>query len=199
MPRSRYPIVALACVAAFGPVAGAAQTLDTAGATSCAVRGYATDTDPRGTNVRAAPRADAPIIGHLAPPTKIDANTETGIEFDIVGSKDGWLLIRNGSDGGLTFDAAHKADGRGWVSAKLVGTQLRLPAFRSAPRRDATEIAHFQGDSWGPDSAGVTAIHGCQGQYIEVTAGPPDGKTLRGWSYLPCSSQLTTCDGGVTE
>ena len=125
------------------------------GRTSCAVRGYATDTDPRGTNVRSAPRADAPIIGHLAPPTKIDANTETGIEFDIVGSKDGWLLIRNGSDGGLTFDPAHRADGRGWVSAKLVGTQLRLPAFRSAPRRDAPEIAHFQGDIWGPDSAGV--------------------------------------------
>ncbi|HLG45300.1 MAG TPA: SH3 domain-containing protein [Reyranella sp.] len=176
-----------------------AQTLDTAGATSCEVRGYAIDTDPRGTNVRAAPRPDAPIIGHLAPPSKVDPNTETGIEFDIVGSKDGWLLIRNGSDGGLTFDAAHKADGRGWVSAKLVGTQLRLPAFRSAPRRDAPEIAHFHGDTWGPDSAVVAAIHGCRGKYIEVTAGPPDGKALRGWSYLPCSLQLTTCDGGVTE
>src|SRR5690349_25008499 len=112
MPRSRYPIVALACVAAFGPVAGAAQTLDTAGATSCAVRGYAIDTDPKGTNVRAAPRADAPVIGHLAPPIKLDANTENGIEFEIVGSRNGWLLIRNGSDIGLTFDAALRADGR---------------------------------------------------------------------------------------
>jgi len=176
-----------------------AQTLDTAGAKTCAVRGYAIDTDPKGTNVRSAPRADAPIIGRLAPPTKIDPNTETGIEFDIVGSKDGWLLIRNGSDGGLTFEATHRADGRGWVSAKLVGTQLRLSAFRSAPRRDAPEIARFQGDNWGPDSAGVTAIHGCQDRYIEVTAAPPNGKPLRGWSYLPCSSQLTTCDGGVTE
>lgn len=174
-----------------------AQTLDTAGATSCEVRGYATDSDPKGTNVRAAPRADAPIIGHLASPSKIDPNTETGVEFDIVGSKNGWLLIRNGSDGGLTFDAEHRADGRGWVSAKLVGTQLRLPAFRSAPRRDAPEIAHFQGDSWGPDSASVTAIHGCQGRYIEVSAGPPDGKPVRGWSYLPCSLQLRRRRDGV--
>ena len=196
---SRSLIVALACVSALASIAAAAQTIDTAGATSCAVRGYATDTDPKGTNVRAAPRPDAPVIGHLAPPTKIDPNTETGVEFDIVGSKDGWLLIRNGSDGGLTFDAAHRADGRGWVSAKLVGTQLRLPAFRSAPRRDAPAIAQFHGDTWGPDSAVVAAVHGCQGQYIEVTAGPPEGKKLRGWSYLPCSLQLTTCDGGVTE
>jgi hypothetical protein len=180
-------------------MAAAAQALDTAGATACAVRGYAIDTDSKGTNVRSAPRADAPVIGHVAPPTKIDANTETGIEFDIVGSKNGWLLIRNGSDNGLTFDAAHRAEGRGWVSAKLVGTQLRMRAFRSAPRRDAPQIADFFGDNWGPDSAGVTAIHGCEGRYIEVTAKPPDGKPVRGWSYLPCSSQLTTCDGGVVE
>ncbi len=55
------------------------------------------------------------------------------------------------------------------------------------------------GDGWGPDSASVSAVHGCQGKYIDVTAAPPDGKPLRGWSYLPCSSQLTTGDGGVIE
>ena len=199
MPRPRYPVVALAYGCALAPMAVAAQTLDTAGATACEVRGYAIDTDRKGTNVRSAPRADAPIIGRLAPPVRLDPDTETGVEFDVVGSKDGWLLIRHASDGGLTLDAAHRADGRGWVSAKLVGTQLRLPALRSAPRRDAPEIARLLGDNWGPDSAGVTAIHGCQGRYMEVTAAPPGGKPLRGWSYLPCSSQLTTCDGGVTE
>jgi hypothetical protein len=128
---------------------------------------------------------------------KIDPNTETGVEFDIVGSKAGWLLIRNGSPaGGLTFNPPYQAAGRGWVYSKLVGTQLRMAAFRSAPRRDAPQIARFMGDNWGPDSASVIAIHGCQGRYIEVTAAPPGGKPLRGWSYLPCSSQLTTCDGG---
>jgi hypothetical protein len=51
----------------------------------------------------------------------------------------------------------------------------------------------------GPDSVDISAIHGCQGKYVEVTAKPPKGQPVRGWSYLPCSLQLTTCDGGVTE
>ena len=55
------------------------------------------------------------------------------------------------------------------------------------------------GDSWGPDSVTVSAVHACQGDYIEVTATPIGGKPVRGWSFKPCSSQLTTCDGGITE
>jgi len=176
-----------------------AQPLDTAGATSCVVRGWAKDTDPKGTNVRSAPRANAPIIGHVAPMVRITRDDITGTEFDIVAFKDGWFLVQNGSDGGLKLDAAHEADGRGWISAKLVGVQLRVPAFRSAPRRDASEVAHLMGNDWGPGSVGVLAVHGCQGPYIEVTATPIGGKPVRGWSYKPCASQLTTCDGGTTE
>jgi hypothetical protein len=119
---------------AFG--AAAAPPLDTAGASQSQTRGYAKDTDPKGTNVRSAPRADAAIIGRLAPLTNIAADEWTGVEFDIVGSKDGWLLIENPTPAdGLKFDAAHAADGRGWISGRLVGTQLTTGAFRAAPRR----------------------------------------------------------------
>jgi len=194
-------IVTLGCALTTVSVAAAAQPIDTAGAVSCAVRGYAKDSDPKGTNVRSAPRADAPIIGRVAPLAKVDGDMWTGVEFDIVGARNGWLLIRNGDPAdGLTFDAAHRADGSGWVSARLVGTSLRMPAFRSAPRRDAPVVAKMAGDDWGPDSAAVSVVHGCQGDYIEVTAAPYRGKPVRGWSYKPCSSQLTTCDGGgMTE
>jgi hypothetical protein len=177
----------------------AAQPLDTAGATLCKVRGWVQDPDPKGTNVRSAPRANAPIIGHLAPMVQITKDERTGVEFDIVGSKDGWLLIQNGSDGGLTFDAAHAADGRGWITARFVSAQLRATAFRSAPRLDAPEIAKMRGDNWGPYSVDLLAVHGCNGRYMEVTARPVGGKPLRGWSFSPCSLQLTTCDGGVVE
>jgi hypothetical protein len=51
------------------------------------------------------------------------------------------------------------------------------------------------------DTSGATLceVHGFQGSYIEVTATPIGGKPVRGWSYKPCSSQLTTCDGGISE
>ena len=180
--------------------AQAPPPLETTGATTCEVRGFATDRDPKGSNLRSAPRGDAPIIGHVPPLSNIGQNTWTGAEFEIIGSKDGWLLVHNGErDGDLKLDAAHAGDGRGWLSARLAGTTLRVAAFRSAPRRDAPLVARMAGDNWGPDSVTVSAVHACRGDYIEVTATPIGGKPVRGWSFKPCSSQLTTCDGGMTE
>jgi len=196
MRRRRTALLAVMLMAGWP---AAAQTLDTAGATICEVRGFAIDRDPKGTNVRSAPRANAPIIGHLVPMMRIDKDEYSVVEFDIVGFKDGWFLIKNGSDDGLKLDAAHSGDGRGWISARLVGVQLRVPALRSAPRREARELARLRGDNWGPDSVAVSAVHGCQGAYMEVTATPIGGKPLRGWSFKPCSLQLTTCDGGLHE
>jgi len=194
-------VATLGCALALAPVAAAAQPLDTAGAAACEVRGFAIDRDPKGTNVRSAPSANAPIIGHLVPMIRVDKDEYSGVEFDIVAFKDGWFLIRDGDPrDGLTFNAAHAADGRGWISARLVSVQLRVVALRAAPRRDAPEVAHLRGENWGPDSGEVSAVHACRGPYMEVTTIPYGRKTaVRGWSYKPCSSQLTTCDGGVTE
>lgn len=47
-----------------------------------------------------------------------------------------------------------------------------------------------------PVSVAVSAVHGCRGKYVEVTGTPLNGKTVRGWSYGPCSLQLTICDPG---
>jgi hypothetical protein len=99
----------------------------------------------------------------------------------------------------MKLDAAHAADGRGWIWGGLVGTQLTSVPFRSAPRRDAPAVARFYGENWSPMSVGVSAIHGCEGKYVEVTAVPPNGKPLRGWSYAPCPLQLTASDGWRME
>jgi hypothetical protein len=87
MPRPRHLIVTLGCALALEPLAASAQPLDTAGATACEVRAFAIDRDPKGTNVRSAPRTNAPIIGHLVPMIRIDKDEYSGVDFDIVGSK----------------------------------------------------------------------------------------------------------------
>ena len=82
-----------------------------------------------------------------------------------------------------------------------------MPELRAAPNRDAAIIARLYGadKGWGPDSFGVTRIHACDGDYVEVTARPPHGPNepetvIHGWSSKPCSNQLTTCDrGGMQE
>ena len=195
MRAPRLTVVLLGLSLATAQGAAEAAPLDTTGASQCETRGFSTDRDPKGTNVRSAPRADAPIIGRLAPLARISPDTSTGVEFEIVGSKDGWLLIQKGDPAAdFTLDPANAADGRGWVSGKLVSVTLGRRYLRAAPRRDGAVVLDLFGPNWGPDSVAVSALHACQDKYVEVTATPPRGKTVRGWSWSPCSNQLTTCD-----
>ena len=120
----------------------AAAPIDTSGATQCEASGFSIDPDPKGTNVRSAPRADAPTIGHLAPRVRVTPAETTGVTFKILGSRDGWLLIRDGTPPeSFTLDRANTEDGRGWVSGKLVGTALSaisLGTMRSRLHRRRT-------------------------------------------------------------
>lgn len=193
----RFLAVALGGLLASAHITASAAPLETTGASQCRARGFSTDLDPAGTNVRSAPRADAPVIGRVAPRAKIGPDTYEGVEFEIVGSKDGWLLVQKPDpEDGLKLDAAHAAEARGWISGKLVGVTPGSRALRSAPRRDATIVAELSGSDWGPDSFIVSIVHACDGKYVEISGAHDPSKRLRGWSYAPCSNQLTTCDNG---
>ncbi len=195
MRAPRLPIVLLGF--SLGTTQAAAAPLETAGATQCDVSGFSIDPDPRGTNLRSAPRSDAPVIGWLSPRTRIAPDEVVGVRFDIIGSKDGWLLIANGDPAAdFMLDPSNATDGRGWVSGRLVGTTLAAVHLRTAPRWDAPVVASFAMPGSSPVSVAISAVHGCRGKYVEVTGTPLSGKTVRGWSYGPCSLQLTTCDPG---
>jgi hypothetical protein len=198
MRISRLPIAVLGL--GLAATQAAAAPIETAGATQCEVSGFSIDPDPKGTNVRSAPRADAPIIGHPAPRVRVTPVETTGVTFKILGSKDGWLLIRDGSPpADFTLDPANADDGRGWVSGRLVGTTLVAIYLRTAPRWDAPVVTDFRGPGSSPESVVVSTVHGCRGKYVEVTGTPLSGKTVRGWSYGPCSAQLTSCGSVVDE
>lgn len=189
------------CVAASINGALAAPALDTSGATQCAIRGYLNDSDPKGTNVRAAPRANAAVLGHLPPRKGYEGSSEiVGVEFEIVGSKDGWLLIQNPEEGDLK--------GKGWISGRLVGFTIGSSKLLATPSNDGEVVATLSGENngagYGPDSFAVLRVHGCQKKFAEVTivlprsVKPPPGKDkpLHGWVGRLCSNQLTTCDPG---
>jgi hypothetical protein len=191
-----FAAVALALLAV--PV-HAGSAVDASGASHCAIRGYLNDADPKGTNVRAAPSANAPVIGHLPPRAKMKDDDEiVAVEFDIVGAKNGWLLVQNPDRGDFK--------GPGWLSGRLVGFTIGSPKLLAAPAADAKVVASLQsiGDfGIGPDSFEVRQVHRCQGHWAEVTVvlapsvGPPPGMhkgPLRGWAGKVCSNQLTTCD-----
>lgn len=192
----------LAAVCLLASPALAAE-VETAGAGQCTTRGYNKDTDPRGTNLRAAPSAQAAIIGHLPPREAVEPGSDdlVGAEFDIIGGKDGWLLIRDahaGADDKLVFK------GPGWISGRLVGFTLGGGVLREAPDVDAKAVAKLSGElkdgsGYGPDSYEVMAVHGCAGHFVDVTIRlapsiAPKAKPLRGWNERACSTQVTTCD-----
>jgi hypothetical protein len=189
--RLAGPTTLAAAFATALALAGApaqAAPVDTAGATQCQVSGWAMDPDPNGTNVRSGPRGNAPVIGHLAPSRKVGQGEYTAPQFDIIGSKDGWLLIRNPRPPtDLKWEPGNAADGRGWVFAKLVGLRLASGPLRAAPRHDAAVLAQLK------DTAGVQAFYGCQGDYVDVTVIPLGGRPLRGWTARPCRERFTAC------
>ena len=68
--RARHLPVVLLGFGLATPQAAAAEPIDTTGATQCEASGFSIDPDPKGTNLRSAPRANAPVIGRLAPRTR---------------------------------------------------------------------------------------------------------------------------------
>jgi len=179
--------------------AGAAWSetpVDASGATACAIAGWSSDSDPAGLNVRAAPRLDAAVVARVPPPEQQDGDSYAA-EFRIIGSRDGWLLVRdvkvidygNGKGDRVVFA------GPGWVFGDKVRFAINRPELRRAPKADSAVSGKLQSrdGSSGPDSAIIDHVHSCSGAYAEVTAHITGEPPRRGWVTGICSNQVTTC------
>jgi hypothetical protein len=176
--------------------AGVAATVDTTGVTACALSGWSNDPDPNGLNIRTAPRADAEIIGRV-PPAKMQAGDSYAAEFDIVGSRNGWFLVR-----GVKYRdyGAGKGDrvlfaGPGWVFADKVRFTINRVEVRTAPVDSAPVATKLRSadDSAGPDSAFIDHVFGCSGAFVEASVHMDGKPAVRGWVTGICSNQVTTC------
>jgi hypothetical protein len=178
------------------PTTSPAATADVRGATACQVSGWSDDHDPAGLNVRAAPRKDAAIIGRI-PAARDQAGDTYAAEFDIIGSRDGWLLVRAArfADYGDGKGDHAVFAGPGWVFADKVRFLINREEMRSAPRADAPIVARLsaRGGASGPDSATIDHVHGCSGAFVDITAHSESAAPARGWATDICSNQVTTC------
>lgn len=196
-PLARIAAFTMAAALAAADAGPAAAQPSIRGAAVCEIAGYTADPDPQGTNIRAAPRRDAAILGRLPPPRRGDGDSYAPA-FDIIDARNGWLLIRNARDGGPDDGPARPMfQGSGWISGGLVSFTINHAPLRDAPRADARIILQLQGEArgsaWGPDSATVERVHGCRGRFAEVSVRTPDGRRARGWASGICASQVTTC------
>ncbi len=196
MRPSVRPIAVFILAAAVASSAGAAQPVQTAGAIACAISGWSSDADPAGLNVRAAPNKDARVIGRL-PPERAQAGDTYSAEFDIVGSRDGWLLIRNAHFADYGDGKGDKAvfAGPGWVFADKVRFMINSIDLHRAPSADAPVVARLSArdGASGPDSASIDHVYGCSGEFADGAVHMEHQSPTRGWAGGICSNQVTTC------
>lgn len=182
-------ILGAAASIAVGPWALAASVSVPADTVSCKLEGWSNDKDPNGLNVRAAPNASAPILARL--PQRPQAENGALVEFEILGFKDGWVLIKGASYGdyGDPPPATPLYSAMGWVHGSRVGGQLvggqNVIGLYAEPRDSARRLPR----PGNVDEVEVKALLDCTGLWAKI-----DSNIGVGWVYGLCSNQVTTCN-----
>ena len=152
---------------------------------ACNVEVDVTDTDPKGTNVRAAPSGD--VIAALKNPTS-----------------DGWILVHlTGQDGDwFEIDRAKLIDsnlpsgekvlfqGNGYLHKSVVGVSgMQNGGFIYRNHDVRTELidAHAAGDQ-------KVDLLGCWGEFLQVHV-----KKGTGWTTQACTNMNTTCSRSIPQ
>ena len=188
--------------------AASAAAVDLKVSARCSISGFLSD--PKGADIRAAPRANAQTIGRLPPmaPLSPGGDERFGAEFDILGVRNGWLLIAKAE---IESDDKIKTvfEGPGWLPGDKVDFVIGSQELRTAPANNAKMIAKLigeteDGNAYGPDSYRVLRLHGCHRHFVDLTIAPPrgargSGVPMRGWVNKVCSNQKTTCDPAVAD
>ena len=174
------------------------------GVAACDFGALANDHTREGLNIRAEPRADSAILGRLLV-IENGYHEKIAADVHVIGVSKGWFLIVGASYG--DYDLHKKIPpvyaGRGWVSGRLLTTQLRMQKLKAAPDENAADVGEVF------DDYGVTAILDCKGDWLRIetplstkdyTLKPKllsDGPrgAVRGWTRRPCTHQRTTCGG----
>lgn len=161
----------------------------------CDFYAFTVDTDPAGTNVRAGPGINFPVLSVLPQAYgSLEFDGEFAPEFHVIGFSDGWYEIEAASVG-LYGDAEQTTifEGPGWISSRLASFYVEDLTLAAAPEAGAIRNVDISSDKWQVDGPTLEAVHGCQGDFVEVTVANASGDLARGWTNNICSSQVTTC------
>lgn len=161
----------------------------------CDISAWFNGTGPEELDIRAAPRPDAPVIGSMPPPYRVqDFTFKT--EMEISGFKQGWFRISQAFVIDYIFDEETKVvfNGEGWVQGDHLGLLINHRYLYEKPSSDAMVVADLSkiDERAGPDSFAVQRLHACAGSWVEVE-GHLFSRHHRGWTRGTCSNQVTTC------
>ncbi|HEY4202515.1 MAG TPA: hypothetical protein VGM83_18340 [Devosiaceae bacterium] len=158
-------------VLAMTPMARAAQPV------ACNVTIDITDTDPLGTNVRAAP-------GGAVATTLKNSSEDGWIEVHVTGQSGDWFRID-----GATLIAPNADDkaifsGAGYLHKSVVGVsgfENGAPIYADHDTRSRAVDPAAAGDQ-------AVDVLGCWGDFLKVHV-----EKGTGWTQRPCTNMVTTC------
>ncbi|HEX8225713.1 MAG TPA: hypothetical protein VF605_18030 [Allosphingosinicella sp.] len=204
--------LAAAC-AESGPVKAEADVRRDSGGgqrTCSDIRGYLNDEAAPGRAVHSEPDSASAVLGRIAPPSRSPAGDyEVPVGFDILASRDGWLLVEGAADdAALTEQPARTMySGRGWIRSERVAVGLQTRQAFAEPRHSSALLIEANE----PNSlADLFEIAACDGQWVLGRWRPADPSTVRyeraavvsadplileAWATGICNIQETSCDG----
>lgn len=186
MMRLFATVTLLACGIVAGSAGMASAVPPGAGHAGCLIAAHLADPDPAGTNVRAGPSPNAPIVAHLPQHRSIGDDT-VAPEVEIVGFVNGWAKVRRVRFADYGAGETVLLEGQGWISGKLLSGTLQA-GLRAGPASASAPLAIAD-----PEEAVVEAIDDCSGQFAHVTVRLGDGRRISGWTNRLCANQVTTC------
>ena len=140
-------------------------------------KGYITDQDPNGLNVRAEPHVKAEVI------SKIPYNDYSISSIvDIAAAQNGWLQLRHWTDGAVTTSF----DGNAWIYGKLVATLVKVDGDNNIYAA-AVHTARKNGQ-FVPGRA--VKVLDCGNEWLFVQGQSIEGKRVKGW-LSPYGQSLT--------
>jgi hypothetical protein len=176
IPMKTLPAFVVALLALAPIMSGLAQTVEKQ---ACNVTVDITDTDPKGTNVRAAP--GGAVIASLSTP-----NADGWIAVHITGQAGDWYEIDRanlinaelGPDGKVVFH------GKGYLHKSVVGVsgmQNDGAIYGDHDVKSSPLDLHAAGDQ-------KVDLEGCWGEFLKVHV-----KKGTGWTRQACTNMDTTC------
>jgi len=172
------------------------------GVAACDFPALANDETREGLNVRAEPDTSSAVLGRLPIVHNVDGE-DTAADVHVIGVRNGWFLIEDASyadSGDLRDQFPSVYRGRGWVSGKLLTTELESTRLKAAPDANAADVVGF-------GEFQATAILDCKDDWVRIeTKLQPEqilklktplnapANIARGWGRHSCTDQRTTCD-----
>jgi hypothetical protein len=168
--------------------------------TRCDLGGW---TAPMGNDpipVHAAPKADARVIATL--PTATPPGIDYVVDFSIIGSRDGWLKIRDASDAKNQEHARPVYGGVGWIRGSAARFGIQSGRGYARPDVRSERLLDLK-DAWLTEKAFIVAVVGCSGEWALVdyrfhsqpgTRERQAARPFRAWFQGVCSIAETSCD-----